>query len=67
MEAVGRIEASESEEGPCALDRAQERMRSRDDGESVEAFPIEVRSGRTRSGDVCKRVLDERSNREAME
>jgi hypothetical protein len=40
----GRLESLESGEGPCALVRAQERMRSRDDSESGEAFFIDVES-----------------------
>ena len=38
----GRLESLESGEGPCALVRAQERMRSIYDGVLVEAFFIDV-------------------------
>ena len=38
----GRFESLESGEGPCALVRAQERMRSRDVLESGEVFFIDV-------------------------
>ena len=38
-----RPELAESGEGPCALARAQERMRSRSDGESGEASFIDIR------------------------
>jgi hypothetical protein len=37
-----RFELAESGEGPCALARAQERMRSRNDGESGEASFIDI-------------------------
>lgn len=38
----GRLEPAGSGEGPCALVRAQERMRSKDDSEAGEAFFIDV-------------------------
>ena len=41
----GRLESLESGEGPCALVLAQERIRSRYDGESGEVFFIDVESG----------------------
>ncbi len=44
MGKVGRLESLESGEGPCALVRAQERMRSRDESESGEVFFIDVES-----------------------
>lgn len=47
---VGRLESLESGEGPCALVRAQERMRSRDDIESGEVFFIDVESDTQRGG-----------------
>lgn len=39
---VDRLESLESGEGPCALVRAQERMRSKIDSESEEVFFIDV-------------------------
>jgi hypothetical protein len=56
----GRLESEESGEGPYALVRAQERMRSREVGESDELFFIDVEDGN--SGGRCW----ERENRSSI-
>jgi hypothetical protein len=48
-----RLESLESEEGPCALDLAQKRMRSRYDSESDEAFFIDVETDTQKRVDWC--------------
>ena len=50
-----RLESLENGEGPCALVRAQERMRSIYDGESGEAFFID---GETRENWSCPEEVE---------